>query len=191
MNRRRYLECVLTVSSVVLVGCAEEQDVGYEETPTPVEEQTPVEGPAPDLPVAEYSDEYEASLEDGLTLAGEVTDEETFGDALENHGLEIDRLERVERFLFLEYFAGDPARGVLLDMGYVAGAYAVLVDAVDDPARLQVGVLDGGGEPFGTYTVYVDWARQFGREELSLESYGELVFEAFKTERSWAGTGQS
>ncbi|WP_207588452.1 hypothetical protein [Halomontanus rarus] len=184
MKRRRYLESVLAVSSAALAGCAEEQDVGYEETPTPVEEQTPVEGPAPDLPVAEYSDEYEASLEDGLALAGEVTDEETFGEALENHGIEIDRLEREGRFLFLEYFAGDPARGVVPDMGYVAGAYAVLVGAVDDPARLQVAVLDGGGEPFGTYTVYVDWAQQFDEEELSLESYGELVFETFKTERS-------
>ncbi|MCU4740148.1 hypothetical protein OB955_03085 [Halobacteria archaeon AArc-m2/3/4] len=186
MNRRRYLECVLVTTSAALAGCAEEEDVGYEETPTPVEEQTPIEGPMPDLPVAEYSDEYEASLEDGLALAGEnvVTDEETFGEALEAHGIEIDRLERVDRFLFLEYYSGDPVRGVLLDMGYVVGAYAVLVDAVDDPARLQVSVLDDAGEPFGTYTVYVAWAQQFGEEELSLENYGELVFETFKTERS-------
>lgn len=181
LSRRSILAGVGIAAALPLAGCTEEEDVGYEETPTPVEEQTPSEDVSPDLPVREHSEEYEATLEEGL--AADVTDLDSFRAALEDHGLAIEKLEPKDRFLFLEYFGDDPARGVLRDMGFVAGAYATLVSAIGDPGRLEVSVLEDDGTPFGSYTAYVAWARDLDEGELTPPDYGEKVFETFKTKR--------
>ena len=202
MFRRRFLVhgSVTVVASAALGGCTGEESgdgttVEDGET-SPIEEHPSIEESLPNLPVHEHTDEYEASLEGGLRA--DVTDQTSLRAALEEAGIDVRHLERgrerehesddedvYERpALFLEYLDGDPSRGVLREMGFVTGVFTAFVSGTDDPARLQADVLDEDGAAFGTYTIPVRWARAFHGGELSLESYGALVFESLKTKRA-------
>ncbi|MFC4438777.1 MULTISPECIES: hypothetical protein [Natrialbaceae] len=169
------------VGSVVLAGCTVEHDEGYEEEPEPVEHHTPVQHRLPDLPVREFSDEYEAGIEAGLE--GDVVDLETLRTALEDGGLDVDGLVRERNYLYLEYLGETPETGVLWEVGYVAGAYVPYVLATDDPATLDATILERDGIDFGRFTGYVTWVRSFDAGEEPLETYGERVLETLKTKR--------
>jgi hypothetical protein len=167
--------------SVVLAGCTVEHDEGYEEQPDPVEDRTPIGYRLPTLPVPEVSDEYEAGLETGVDA--DVTDRDTFEAALEWGGIDVERLVRERNYRFLEYLTDAPEVGVVREVGYVAGAYVPYVLASDDPATLDVTILEADGIDFGRFTVYINWVRAFDADEEPLEAYGERVLETLKTKR--------
>lgn len=184
-SRRRYLATAGTVCAFALAGCLVERDEGYEPEPEPVEEHTPIGHRLPSLPVPEFADEYEAGLDAGIDagIDAEVTDRETFGTALEERGLDVERLERGRRHLLLAYVEETPETGVLREMGYVAGAYVPYVLASDEPATLDATVLEDGGTDFGRFTAYVNWVRSLEAGDEPLAAYGERVFETLKTSR--------
>ena len=172
---------VLTAVAAALAGCTVEYDEGYEERPDPVEEHIPVDGIRPDLPVREFSDEYEAGIEAGLGAS--VDDLASYGAALESAGLDVERLERDGNYLSLVYVASPPENGVLRDVGFVAGAYVPYVLATDEPPTLDGTILETEGVDFGALTAYVNWVRAFNTGEESLAIYGERVFATLKTKR--------
>jgi hypothetical protein len=180
-SRRQFLAAVGSVGSLALAGCTVEYDEGYEEVPEPVEHHTPVQHRLPDLPVREFSDEYEAGIEAGLEA--DVADLETFRTALERDGIDVDGLGRERNYLSLEYVGDTPEIGVLREVGYVAGAYVPYVLASDDPATLDATILEAEGIDFGRFTAYINWVRAFDAGEEPLEAYGERVLETLKTKR--------
>jgi hypothetical protein len=180
-SRRALLAAVGSVGSLALAGCTVEYDEGYEPAPEPVEDHTPIGYRLPDLPVSEFADELDAGIEAGLDA--DVTDQESLETALEDDGIEVERLVRERRHLFLEYVAGTPETGTLRDVGYVAGAYVPYVLAGDEPATLDATVFETDGVDFGRFTAYVSWVRAFDAGDEPLEAYGERVSETLKTKR--------
>ncbi|WP_255170247.1 hypothetical protein [Natrononativus amylolyticus] len=178
---RRAVLALVAAAPVALAGCPTEYDEGYEERPEPVEEHIPVDGVRPDLPVREFADEYERGIESGLDAP--VDDSASFGTALESAGLDVDRLERDDPYLYLAYVASPPENGVLRGVGFVAGAYAQYVLATDDPPTLDATVLETQDVDFGTFTAYVNWVRALEAGEESVAVYGERVFATLKTKR--------
>ena len=180
-SRRTLLATVGSVGTLAVAGCAVEYDEGYEAEPEPVEHHTPIGHRLPDLPVREFTDEYEAGVETGLEA--DVADRESFGAALERGGVAVDRLARERNYLYLEYVADAPETGVLREVGTVAGAYVPYVLATDDPATLDATILERDGVDFGRFTGYVNWVRAFDAGEEPIEAYGERVLETLKTKR--------
>ncbi|WP_148857310.1 hypothetical protein [Natronococcus pandeyae] len=181
VSRRTLLATVGSLGSLAFAGCTTEHDEGYEEEPEPVEDHTPVQHRLPELPVREFSDEYEAGIDAGLEA--NVTGQDSLETALERGGIDVDRLARERRYLYLEYVADTPEIGVLWEVGYVAGAYVPYVLASDDPATLEVTVLERSRIDFGRFVAYINWVRSFDSGDDSLEAYGERVFETLKTKR--------
>ncbi|MFU8868082.1 hypothetical protein [Natronococcus sp.] len=180
-SRRTLLATVGSAGTLALAGCTVEHDEGYEAEPDPVEDHTPIGHRLPDLPVREFSDEYEAGIETGLETT--VDDPETLRTALEDGGIDVDGLSRERNYLYLEYVGDTPETGVLREVGYVAGAYAPYVLASDDPATLDATILERDGTDFGRFTGYVNWVRAFDAGEEPLAAYGERVLETLKTKR--------
>ncbi|WP_394739577.1 hypothetical protein [Natronococcus roseus] len=181
LSRRTLLATVGTAGPLALAGCTVEHDEGYEAEPDPVTDHTPIGHRLPDLPLREFTDEYEAGIETGLEAA--VTSQESFETALERDGIAVDGLARERNYLYLEYVADAPETGVLREVGYIAGAYVPYVLASTDPATLDAAILERDGIDFGRFTGYVNWVRAFDAGEEPLEAYGERVLETLKTKR--------
>ena len=180
-SRRTLLAAIGSVGTLAFAGCTVEHDEGYETKPDPVEDRTPIRHRLPNLPIREFTDEYEAGVEAGLKV--DVVDRESFGAALERRGIDVDRLDRERDYIYLEYVADAPETGVLGEVGYVAGAYVPYVLASDDPATLDATILERDGVDFGRFTGYVNWVRSFDAGEEPLAAYGERVVETLKTKR--------
>lgn len=65
--------------------------------------------------------------------------------------------------------------GLMHHLGQVAGAYAVLVESMAEPEKLEVHLLDRTGDEFGEYEVRRTWAEKYAAREYSARKYASEV----------------
>lgn len=175
-SRRDALRIGATGLAALLAGCT--GDVG-EEFPPNV--KRPTAELVPSLPVRERNEIAAAAVE---TVAGDdVSDPDGLVAAVEERGISVESIERVDDDLAIEFDVGDlVADGVLRSVALVAGGYAALVDAGEESEALEMTIADSNDGAHGHAEVQGAWARRYVDGELTAAEYGELVRETIETE---------
>ncbi|MDS0294845.1 hypothetical protein [Halogeometricum luteum] len=180
MRRRHILRRGAAALAVGLTaGCAAKAD-GGSDTPTAAKRQTPAHGDLPALPVEERWSVAGRSVGDAAST--DVADADAFEAAVAEGGPAVEKLTKRGKKLELKATPSDAAgRGVVTDVGHVAGAYAALVRSDDSFERVSVALLDGGKKPFGSFQVVTPWAERYVDGEWTATEYGEAVLGTLKT----------
>jgi hypothetical protein len=161
-------------------GCAAKAD-GGKDTPTAAKRQTPVHGDLPALPVEERWTVVERSI-DAAAESADVGGVDAFETAVDDGGPSVEKLTERGSKLELKATPGDAAgRGVVADVGHVAGAYAAFLRDGGSSERVSVTLLDGEKDPFGSFQVVAVWARRYVDGEWTAKEYGEAVLGTLKT----------
>ena len=160
-----------------VAGCT--RNVGEE---LPPNEKVAVSKWRPDLPVTEKTDVLKAGI---TALSTEpIADEAAFEATLAGHDVTIASTERVLDILKATYVADRSwERGVLSDIGRIAGAYAALVDAGYDARRLELTVRQPTGSAYGAATIESKDAKRYNDGGLSASEYGELIAQSLESKR--------
>lgn len=180
MHRRHLLRRGAAALSVgFLAGCAEKADSGAQ-TPTAAKKQTPAHGNLPSLPVEERWGVAERAIE--AAAEADVADVDAFEAAVADGGPSVEKLTEHGKKLELEATpSAAPDRGVVADVGHVAGAYAALLRSDDSFERVSVTLLDERKAPFGSFQAVTTWGQKYVDGEWSAKEYGEAVLGTLKT----------
>lgn len=178
MNRRDFLTrgAVAVGSIAALSGCTEETLEQAEKNPLPIDEAVAEE--EIDLPV----DQRLEAAGEGIDRAEDaeiesVDDLETY---LVEQGVQVEALEEKEAaglpIVSLEYVDEEVIeRGMMHNLGIVAGGYAALVAADHDSEKLEASLLAPDGETFGEYTIESEWAEEYDDGEITAREYANDV----------------
>ncbi|MDL5361386.1 hypothetical protein [Halalkalicoccus sp. NIPERK01] len=163
--------------AVGLSGCVEE--IGEQFPPG---REWPTGEYAPDLPVTKRSTVVESGVE--AFEGRDIEDEEAFERALEEHGIDVESVEREQGTLTVEYVATDrDGQGTLHEVGPIAGAYAALIGTDYEAEFLEITILDDDSSSVGAAEVETSWAIEYNRDAYTAKEYGELVAGTIESRR--------
>lgn len=178
MNRRTFVlrAGAFAGGLAALSGCTDTTLEESESQPPPLEER--FDAAAVDLPVSTESDIAAEGIE--RAAGADVESVEAFEAYLREQEVAVESVEpkkeEGEALLSVEYVHGDAVeRGLLYDLGIVAGGYAALVDAGVDAEKLKATLLDPGGRKFGEYEIPTDYAERYNAGEITAEEYARLA----------------
>lgn len=176
MNRRALLRgCAAVASGAALSGCTTESLQEAERTPPLFDGVRPEDV---ELPVRQRLEVAAAAIE--RAERAEVRSLDGLESVLEEHGVRVSSLEETTEkgrpLVSLEYVVEEQfERGLMADLGTVAGGYAALVEAGHERDRLDAHVLDVEETEFGSYEVRRSWASEYGSGAFSARTYAEKI----------------
>jgi hypothetical protein len=177
-TRRALLRGGLSLTGVAaLGGCVEE--IGEEFPPNA---KTPVSERVPELPVRERTE----VLEEGIMALSseEITDLESFADAIEDHGVEVKEVAEELEVMTVEFVSSRRVDAGKLDgIGPIAGAFAALIASGFETTALEITILDPESTSFGAATAETTWAERYDAGRLTAKEYGELVASTIESKR--------
>ena len=176
-SRRALLRWGAVLGVSALAGCTEE--IGRE---FPSNEKVPLSEVVPEVPVKKRT----TVLETGITeLAGEdLTTNDEFTAEIEAAGIEVGSFSERYDVLKLEYRNQTRRnRGVLHELGLVAGAYAALVSADRTTTALDVTITNARSSTVGFVEISSEYAARYNAGEYSAAEYGELVASSITSKR--------
>lgn len=106
-----------------------------------------------------------------------------FESLVESEGMSVETAEMQGDTFVVEYRSfAQTEQEIAGEMGYVAGAYAGMVNEGHTSDRMEAAILNTNGERAGTFYVEYDWAEAYANDEISDEEFGQRVLSTLEAE---------